>query len=537
LAERNALTERAIKVAQVLRPLGTKPLSMQQARVASKLLNVHWTSVYRLRRRFIANPVASSVAPNARGPKVGGTRLDAKAEEVLDDVLRIWLPRQRELAHPLLDLWTEVKRRCQRSKIKPPARSTVARRWARHREEQAAVLAQAPGAQIAPGSFVATRPLEIVQIDHTQSDAFVVDPWFRRAIGRPWLTLAIDVATRCVVGFYLGMERPNAATVALVLSRIALPKAAWLAAIGAEAHWPMQGIPQVLHLDNAAEFKSRALRSGCAQYGVELMYRPVGRPHFGGHIERLNRTLMQRLKALPGATGNSVKGRKARKPEETAALTLTELEQWLALEIAQHYHQSEHRGLMDATPAGAWEALASASPPRQLPLGPDEAMNWLIRFMPLAPRTIQGDGLTIFRIRYWHPIFAAWRETRKQVLVRYHPEDISRIFISTNGKNYVEVGYADVRRPRISLWEQRAICRILRAQGQRQISEAMIFKAIEQQREIVARARSETRRQRREFPAAKRAPTGVPWTPAPAQSPEVVDYSGPPKPVQVELWR
>lgn len=510
---------------------------MKQARVASKLLNVHWTSVYRLRRRFIANPVASAVAPNARGPKVGGTRLDAKVEEILDAVLGIWLPRQRILAHPLLDLWTEVKRRCQRSKITPPARSTVARRWARHREEQEALLAQAPGAQIAPGSFVATRPLEIVQIDHTQSDAFVVDPWFRRTIGRPWLTLAIDVATRCVVGFYLAMERPNAATVALVLSRIALPKAAWLAAIGADAQWPMQGIPQVLHLDNAAEFKSRALRSGCAQYGVELMYRPVGRPHFGGHIERLNRTLMQRLKALPGATGNSVKERKARKPEETAALTLTELEQWLALEIAQRYHQSEHRGLMDATPAGAWEALASASPPRQLPSGPDEAMNWLIRFMPLAPRTIQGDGLTIFRIRYWHPIFAAWRETRKHVLVRYHPEDISRIFVSTNGKNYVEVGYADVRRPRISLWEQRAICRILRAQGQRQISEAMIFKAIEQQREIVARARSETRRQTREFPAVKRAPVGTPWTPAPAQPPEVVDYSRPAKPVRVELWR
>jgi hypothetical protein len=119
-------------------------------------------------------------------------------------------------------------------------------------------------------------------------------------------------------------------------------------------------------------------------------------------------------------------------------------------------------------------------------------LNWLIRFMPLAPRTIQNDGLTIFRIRYWHPIFNAWRETRKQLLVRYHPEDISRIFVSPNGRNHIEVGYADVRRPRISLWEQRAICRILRAQGQRQISEAMIFKAIDEQREIVARARSET---------------------------------------------
>ncbi|MDB5787329.1 MAG: transposase [Caballeronia mineralivorans] len=42
------------------------------------------------------------------------------------------------------------------------------------------------------------------------------------------------------------------------------------------------------------------------------MYRPVGRPHFGGHIERLNRTLMERIRGLPGATESSPKGRKAR---------------------------------------------------------------------------------------------------------------------------------------------------------------------------------------------------------------------------------
>jgi transposase InsO family protein len=80
----------------------------------------------------------------------------------------------------------------------------------------------------------------------------------------------------------------------------------------------MYGIPQCLHLDNAAEFHSRALRSGCAQYGMELMYRPVGKPHYGGHVERLNRTLMQRLKGLPGATGNSTQGRKVRQPEKHA---------------------------------------------------------------------------------------------------------------------------------------------------------------------------------------------------------------------------
>jgi putative transposase len=100
---------------------------MQQVRAASKLLDVHWTSVYRLRRRFLANPLASSVAPNPRGPKSGATRLDDKVEDILDDVLGNWLSHQRQLAHPLLDMWTEVERQCERSKIKPPARSTVAR--------------------------------------------------------------------------------------------------------------------------------------------------------------------------------------------------------------------------------------------------------------------------------------------------------------------------------------------------------------------------------------------------------------------------
>jgi putative transposase len=51
------------------------------------------------------------------------------------------------------------------------------------------------------------------------SDAFVVDEWFRRTVGQPWLSVAIDLATRCVVGIYVGMNRPNAATVAL-LSRV-----------------------------------------------------------------------------------------------------------------------------------------------------------------------------------------------------------------------------------------------------------------------------------------------------------------------------
>ena len=62
-----AITEREIKIASVLRPLGSDPLAREQAHVAAHLLGVHWTHVYRLRRRFLASPVTSSVTPRKTG--------------------------------------------------------------------------------------------------------------------------------------------------------------------------------------------------------------------------------------------------------------------------------------------------------------------------------------------------------------------------------------------------------------------------------------------------------------------------------------
>ena len=259
----------------------------------------------------------------------------------------------------------------------------------------------------------------------------------------------------------------------------------------------MRGISRVLHLDNAAEFKSRALRSGCREYGIDLMYRPVGRPHFGGHIERFNRTMMERVRGLPGATGSSTKGRKARQAEESAALTLKDFERWLAIEVGRRNHQNPHRGLLGATPADTWRRLSYSTAARQLPAAVDAELRFLIWFLPVAPGTIQADGLTIFRIRYWHPLFAAWRETRRSVIVRYHPEDLSRVFVSATAKDYIEVRYADLRRPSISLFEHRRELKAIRAEGQRSISESQIFLTVEEQRRLIAKAARETKARRR----------------------------------------
>jgi putative transposase len=535
--------DRANTVARVLRPLGNGPLTKAQALKAAQLLDVHWTTVYRLRQRFLANPVTSAVKPRERGPKTGGHRLSERTEMIVDEVLMTWLPRQRLLAHPLTDLTFEIRSRCAAAGVTPPSRSSVLRRWVAHREAES--LEQASKSATVPGNFVVRHPLDVVQVDHTQADILVVDTLSRRPIGRPWLSLAIDVATRCVVGFYVSMDRPGAVTIALLLTRVALPKDAWLDKLGVQVEWPMRGVPKVLHLDNAAEFKSRALRSGCSEYGIELMYRPVGRPHYGGHIERLNRTLMERVHGLPGTTGSSPKGRKRRAPEKQAALTLPEFERWLALEIGQRYHTSGHRGLHGATPASMWNTLDGATFTSRLPATPEAQWQFLLQFLPVARRTIQADGLTLFYIRYWHPIFSAWRLDRRTVLVRYHPEDLSRIFVSIPGKGFIEVRFADLRHPAISLWEQRSVVRHLRDLGHKLISEAIVFRAIEEQRRLVAQSqRSARSAKRRESSTERRAsrktshPDSVASEPPSASDlqPESVDYSKPAPAYDVEQW-
>jgi len=54
----------------------------------------------------------------------------------------------------------------------------------------------------------------------------------------------------------------------------------------------------VLHLDNAKEFRARALVRGCEQHGIQIVHRPKKTPRFGGHIERLIGTLMGEVHLL-----------------------------------------------------------------------------------------------------------------------------------------------------------------------------------------------------------------------------------------------
>ena len=57
---------------------------------------------------------------------------------------------------------------------------------------------------------------------------------------------------------------------------------------------------------------------------------------------------------LPGTTFSNVAEKGDYPSEKTSALTLVELERWLALQIGGVYHQSVHASLLKP-PTAAWE--------------------------------------------------------------------------------------------------------------------------------------------------------------------------------------
>ena len=155
----------------------------------------------------------------------------------------------------------------------------------------------------------------------------------------------------------------------------------------------MAGLPEALHLDNAPEFHAESLTRAAQEYGIRLEYRPPGRPHFGGHIERLIGTTMGAVHLLPGTTFSNVADKGNYPSEKAAVLTLPELESFIALQIAGVYHQSIHSAL-HRSPIQAWtERFPERSRPLRQPINP---LEFFFDFLPAERRLIR---------RGWYPPF------------------------------------------------------------------------------------------------------------------------------------
>nr|WP_288782477.1 transposase family protein [uncultured Kocuria sp.] len=364
-----------------------------------------------------------------------------------------------------------------------------------------------------------------MQIDHTVIDLIIVDERERQPIGRPYLTIAIDVYSRCLVGMVVTLEPPSAVSVGLCLAHTAVDKRPWLEHLGVDANWPMSGKPKELYVDNAAEFKSEALTRGCEQHGIDLGYRPLGRPHYGGIVERVIGTAMREVHELPGTTFSNPSERGRYDSGKMATLTLSELEKWLTLAVAA-YHGTLHSTL-GQTPARRWaEGFEVAGSPTT-----SNPTAFLVDFLPVIRRKLTRTGFVIDHVRYFANVLKPWiarREKLERFIIRRDPRDISRIWVlDPEGEEYVEVPYRTLSNPAVSVWEHRQALARLRERGAAQVDEAALFRMIEQMRHISETAEKTTKRTRRAAERRKQSettqkipPASEPTVPPPATEPQ-----------------
>lgn len=486
----------AVRREAVIRPLAARDRPGKAAvQAAARQLGLSAPQVYALVRAFRAHPVTASLVSRKPGPSKGSRRFAPVLDRLVEDAIgAVFLQPEKPT---LKVLFLRVRQDCRAAGLPAPSTKALrARVTARTLRERVAAREGAAGdrfRQVKPGPRTA-RPLQVVQIDHTKVDLELVDDLSRTCIGRPWLTLVLDVHTRVVLGFHLSLDPPSAAGVALSVAHAVLPKATWLADRSIALAWPAEGRPEIIRVDNGSEFHSRAFERGCQQHGIRVEYRPPATPRFGGHIERLMGTLMGRIHALPGTTFSSVAERGKYPSQERAALTFREFERYLALEVLGPCHNEVHSAL-GRTPLSAW-VEGTVGLDLHVPADPDAL---LLDFLPYEERVVRRDGLRLFNVFYQDGALAHLVDAGgAKVRIKYDPRDLSAVFAELPSGGHARVPYADLGRPPVTLWEHREACRRLRTEGRRTVDEHAIFEAIAEQRQIVAEARTLTRAVRRQ---------------------------------------
>ena len=105
-------------------------------------------------------------------------------------------------------------------------------------------------------------------------------------------------------------------------------------------------------------------------------------------------------------------------------------------------------------------------------------------FLPETRRRLLKDGIHLEKIRYWSDVLARDLGRSGDMLIKYDPRDLSRIFVRRPDGSYIEARYRNLAYPAVTIWEWRNAKRRLFDQGKRDLDEDAIFSALALQRRI-----------------------------------------------------
>jgi putative transposase len=165
-----------------------------------------------LARRFRANPIAESLAPLPKGPKPGSRRASKAVQDAIDTLIeRIMLkkppPSVGEAASTIRSLLIADTGEFKFPSSEVPSDRTIERLIiqisAPHLARTTMGSKRRSAHEPHPGHYASAGLLDVVQMDHARANVMLVDSTNREPLDRPWVTLLIDVWSRCILGFYV----------------------------------------------------------------------------------------------------------------------------------------------------------------------------------------------------------------------------------------------------------------------------------------------------------------------------------------------
>lgn len=479
-------------------------------------LGTHYTTLYRWHRCYLSTGTITGILSHKKGRKSGEIRIPSRVEAIIQEMIdKYYLSKQR-LSVPLVI--QKVFFQCKQENLVLPGANTIRNRIAsvseyyRLKRQGEAALAK-DKYDPKPNHFSVHYPLEIVQMDHTKVDIILVDDATRMPIGRPWVTLAIDIYSRMIVGYYLSLDAPSATSVALCLTNVVMPKDELLLHLDINAEWHVWGKMKTLHVDNGPDFRSDALKKACLVHGIHTNFRPIPKKEYGGHIERLMGTVMKEVHSLPGTTFSNIKERQSYDSDGSAMMTFLEFEKWLVTFITKVYHRRKHAAL-GMSPEAKWQEGIFGNATKQgtgYPPRPSDSQSFLIDFLPTYARTIQRNGVNIDGLNYYdhalRPFINAIdsdTKKKKQFIFKRDIRDMSHVwFYDETTQTYYKINLANGEIPPMSASEYNEVRKIIGKKNASSISDHEIIEAREELHRQVTEASKKSKKVRRELEKSK----------------------------------
>lgn len=291
------------------------------------------------------------------------------------------------------------------------------------------------------------RPLERVEIDHTPLDLILLDDETLYPIGRPYLTLLIDVFSKCIIGYFLSFRTPSYVSVAKAICHTMLPKQ--LLDPGGRDLWECHGKIENLVVDNAAEFWSESLDQFCLEAGINVHFNKPGEPWLKPFVERkfgvIQKLMIDELEgktfsnSIERGDYNAVKG-----ATYTFSTFVRAFEYW----ISEYYNWRPNQSKTHV-PMLVWREGVKKLPPVEV--SSIERINLPKLCGMKGLKTLQPSGITIDYLRYDSRELADYRkqfqrEKKRKLMTKLDVDDIGRIYVYLpEYERYLEVPCVDFK--------------------------------------------------------------------------------------------